>query len=291
VSKYHSIFRQNLFENKTLIVTGGGSGMGRCFAHELASLGAKVVITGRKPEKLEFVAAEIREDGGQVDHQAFDIRDEELVRKNISAILARVGPVHGLVNNAGGQFAAQLEDITQKGWETVVRTNLTGGFLMSRELLNQSMKKTGGSIVNIVADFWNAMPRMGHSGAARAGMVNFTQTAAMEWAHYGVRVNAVAPGVTATSGLETYDEAHKETLRQRSQKIPLRRMATESEISAAVLFLLSPAANFITGETIRVDGGTPNVTINYTVPDHPPTEAFNGFHRSVTLDLSRVEKE
>ncbi len=291
MNRYKSIFNADLFAGQSVIITGGGSGIGRCIAHELASLGAKAVITGRKQEKLDIVAQEIVDDGGKVETQAFDIRDEEIVRDNIAAILSRVGPVDGLVNNAGGQFTARLEDISQKGWETVVRTNLTGGFLVSRELLNQSMNKTGGSIVNIVADFWNAMPRMGHSGAARAGMVNFTQTAAVEWAHYGVRVNAVAPGLTATSGLETYDETHKETIRQRSKKIPLHRMGTESEMSAAVLFLLSPAAGFITGETIRVDGGTPNVTINYQTPEHKGTPAFDGFHRSVKPDLTRRDKD
>ena len=158
---------------------------------------------------------------------------------------------------------------------------------MCREVLNQSMSESGGAIVNMVADFWNAMPRLGHSGAARAGMDNFTKTAAMEWVHFGVRVNAVAPGLIATSGLETYDEEHKETIRSRAQKIPVRRLGTESEISAIILFLLSPAANFITGETVRVDGGAPNMTINYDVPDHPEIEQFDGFHRSVKPDLSR----
>jgi len=171
---YQSVFAPDLFDGKTIIVTGGGSGIGRCIAHELASLGAKVVLTGRKPEKLDAVAAEIAEDGGSVDTQAFDIRDEEAVTAAVAAILERNGSVSALVNNAGGQFPALLKDISQKGWETVIRTNLTGGFLMSREVLNQSMKDTGGDIVNIVADFWQGMPFMGHSGAARAGMVNFT---------------------------------------------------------------------------------------------------------------------
>ena len=278
---YQSIFKDDLFAGQNIVVTGGGSGIGRCIAHELASLGAMVIVTGRKQEKLDAVAAEIIQDGGRAQTQTFDIRDEDVVRANVAEILSRVGVINGLVNNAGGQFAAPLKDISQKGWETVLRTNLTGGFLMCREVLNQSMSESGGAIVNMVADFWNAMPRLGHSGAARAGMDNFTKTAAMEWVHFGVRVNAVAPGLIATSGLETYDEKHKETIRSRAQKIPVRRLGTESEISAIILFLLSPAANFITGETVRVDGGAPNMTINYDVPDHPEIEQFDGFHRSV----------
>ena len=284
---YQSIFKDDLFAGQNIVVTGGGSGIGRCIAHELAALGAMVIVTGRKQEKLDAVAAEIIQDGGRAQTRAFDIRDEDVVRANVAEILSRVGVINGLVNNAGGQFAAPLKDISQKGWETVLRTNLTGGFLMCREVLNQSMSESGGAIVNMVADFWNAMPRLGHSGAARAGMDNFTKTAAMEWVHFGVRVNAVAPGLIATSGLETYDEEHKETIRSRAQKIPVRRLGTESEISAIILFLLSPAANFITGETVRVDGGAPNMTINYDVPDHPEIEQFDGFHRSVKPDLSR----
>ena len=284
---YQSIFKDDLFAGQNIVVTGGGSGIGRCIAHELAALGAMVIVTGRKQEKLDAVVAEIIQDGGRAQTQTFDIRDEDVVRANVAEILSRVGVINGLVNNAGGQFAAPLKDISQKGWETVLRTNLTGGFLMCREVLNQSMSESGGAIVNMVADFWNAMPRLGHSGAARAGMDNFTKTAAMEWVHFGVRVNAVAPGLIATSGLETYDEEHKETIRSRAQKIPVRRLGTESEISEIILFLLSPAANFITGETVRVDGGAPNMTINYDVPDHPEIQQFDGFHRSVKPDLSR----
>lgn len=279
---YQSVFAPGLFDGKSIIVTGGGSGIGRCIAHELSHLGARVVLTGRKPEKLETVATEIAEDGGSVDCEAFDIRDEEAVKAGVAAILERNGPVSALVNNAGGQFPALLKDISQKGWETVIRTNLTGGFLMSREVLNQSMKDTGGDIVNIVADFWQGMPFMGHSGAARAGMVNFTETAALEWAHFGVRVNAVAPGIIASSGLDTYDEPAKERLRERLSKVPMKRFGTEAEISAAVVFLLTPAAAFISGETIRADGAVPNMQPNYAVPDHDRLPAFQGFHRAVT---------
>ena len=277
---YQSVFAPGLFDGRAIIVTGGGSGIGRCIAHELAHLGAKVVLTGRKPEKLEAVAAEIAEDGGSADIEAFDIRDEEAVTAAVGAILERNGSVSALVNNAGGQFPALLKDISQKGWETVIRTNLTGGFLMSREVLNQSMKDTGGDIVNIVADFWQGMPFMGHSGAARAGMVNFTETAALEWAHFGVRVNAVAPGIIASSGLDTYDEPAKARLRERLGKVPMKRFGTEAEVSAAVVFLLTPAAAFISGECIRVDGAVPNMQPNYSVPDHDRHPAFQGFHRA-----------
>lgn len=284
---YDSVFKADLFSGKTILVTGGGSGIGRCIAHELAALGAKVVITGRKQEKLDTVAAEIRDDGGLVDTEAFDIRDEEVVAEKIAAIVERNGVISGLVNNAGGQFPQLMEEMGQKGWEAVIRNNLTGGFLVSRELVRQCMAEQGGEIVNITADNWNSMPRMGHSGAARAGMVNFTQTAAIEWAHYGIRVNAVAPGTIVSSGLDTYDDAAKQRILERKQKTPMKRYGTESEISAMVVFLLSPASGFISGETIRVDGAVPNMVVSYEVPDHDRSKVYDGFHRSWTPGFLR----
>ena len=201
---YQSVLRPGLFEGQVFIVTGGGSGIGRCTAHELAALGARVALVGRKQEKVDAVKAEIEEDGGIASAHACDIREEESVKITVKAIIETHGGLNGVVNNAGGQFASPLTGINQKGWETVVRTNLTGGFLISREAYTQALSKTGGSIVNIVADMWGGMPGMGHSGAARAGMVNFTQTAAVEWAPSGVRVNAVAPGWIASSGMDNY---------------------------------------------------------------------------------------
>jgi citronellol/citronellal dehydrogenase len=120
------------------------------------------------------------------------------------------------------------------------------------------------------------MPGMGHSGAARAGMLNFTETAALEWAP--VRVNAVAPGWIASSGLDHYPEAMREHIRALPGKVPLNRLGTESEISAAIVFLLSPAAAFVTGSCIRIDGGVPNTKPNYTLPPRGVTTPFDGFH-------------
>ena len=278
---YRSIFRPDLFQGETAIVTGGGTGFGRCIAHELAALGAEVVLIGRRREKLEEVAAEIAEDGGAADPRPCNIRVEAEVQAALEAALARHGPIRLLVNNAGGQFPALLQDIGQKGWEAVVQTNLTGGFLMSRELYTRSLKSTGGAIVNIIADMWTSMPTMGHSGAARAGMLSFTQTAAVEWGRFGVRVNAVAPGWCASSGFDTYDGEMRESFKRLHNYVPLHRLGTEAEVSAAVLFLLSPAAAFITGECIRVDGGAPNARLHYQMPDGPGTEPFQGFHRAV----------
>jgi citronellol/citronellal dehydrogenase len=277
---YQSIFRPGLFDGRVVVVTGGGSGIGRCIAHELISLGAAVAIVGRTVDKLERVAAELREQGGRVSVHACDIREEPAVRDTVSAILGEHGHIDGLVNNAGGQFPAPLEMISGKGWDAVVRNNLTGGFLFSRECYTQWMAKhvaqASCGIVNIIADMWHGMPGMAHSGAARAGMLNLTETASLEWAP--LRVNAVAPGIIASSGMDRYPPEHKPIILAAASTIPARRLGTESEVSAAVVFLLSPAAAFISGACLRVDGAGPNARRMWPRVGGKPNEAFNGFH-------------
>jgi citronellol/citronellal dehydrogenase len=286
---YGSVFASGLFAGKVVIVTGGGSGIGRCVAHELAALGAHTVLVGRKVEKLQTVMDEITADGGAASFWVCDIRQEEVVKQTVAAVVAAHGRVDGLVNNAGGQYMMPLEAISAKGWEAVINTNLTGGFLMARECFVQSMNKQGGSIVNIVADMWGSMPGMGHSGAARAGMVSFTETAALEWAGRGVRVNAVAPGYIASSGMDNYPPEMAPMLREMSKTIPLGRFGTEAEAAAGVVFLLSPAASFISGSTLRIDGARPQVRMGWPMQiasekarQRDAIKPFEGFHRATT---------
>lgn len=285
---YRSVFRPGLFDGQVVWVTGGGSGIGRCVAHELAALGAQVVISGRSQEKLDRVAAEIAQDGGRCVTTAFDIRDEAAVMAGVAAVVAQHGPLAGLVNNAGGQFPAPLMAISKKGFDAVVANNLTGGFLMMREVFNQCMQQHGGSIVNMTADFRNGMPGMGHSGAARAGMSNLTATAAFEWAHAGVRVNAVAPGWVASSGMDTYGGAMKTLIPRLKAHVPLRRMAQEAEVSAAIVFLLTPAAAFITGVTLQIDGGASLGSEIFPLGPESTSRPFEGFHRAVTPDVLKA---
>lgn len=286
MSAYRSVFAPGLFAGQVVVVTGGGSGIGRCTAHELASLGAHVVLIGRQLGKLQDTAGEIVADGGRASFHACDIRQEAAVQDVVQAIVATHGRIHALVNNAGGQFMTPLESISAKGWEAVVATNLTGGFLMARECYLQSMQAHGGAVVNIVADMWGSMPGMGHSGAARAGMVSFTETAALEWARSGVRVNAVAPGYIASSGMDRYPAEAAPAIRQMGKTVPLGRFGTEAETSAAIVFLLSPAAAFISGSVLRVDGARPQVRMGAQLPvadadaqQREAVRAFQGFHR------------
>ena len=279
---YASVFKPGLFAGQVHWVTGGGSGIGRCVAHELASLGALVIISGRTQVKLDAVAAEITADGGRCHTAAFDIRDEDAARAAVASVVAQHGPVAGLVNNAGGQFPAPLMAISKKGFDAVVANNLTGGFLMMRELFNQCMQAHGGAVVNMTADFRNGMPGMGHSGAARAGMSNLTATAAFEWAHAGVRVNAVAPGWIASSGMDTYGGAMKAFIPKLKNHVPLKRMGAEAEVSAAIVFLLSPGAAFITGITLQIDGASSLGSAVFPLGNESRSTAFDGFHRAVT---------
>jgi citronellol/citronellal dehydrogenase len=287
-TRYASVFRPGLFNDQVVIVTGGGSGIGRCTAHELASLGAKVALIGRNPEKLAAVREEIAAAGGEADRWVCDIREENTVKATIAAVLARFSRLDGLVNNAGGQFAAPLAQMTQKGWDAVVRNNLTGGFLMAREAYTQWMSRHGGAIVNIVADVWLGTPLMAHSGAARAGMINLTKTAAFEWSGSNVRVNAVAPGWIASSGLDRYPPEMGEKIRSLKNHVPAGRLGTESEVAAAIVFLLSQAAAFISGATLCVDGAAPAAPRSLPLPPREvPMPAFDGFHLTSTPKVLR----
>jgi citronellol/citronellal dehydrogenase len=280
------VFRPGLFQGQVILVTGGGSGIGRCTAHELAALGAHVVLLGRKLQKLQDVATEIVADGGRCSFHACDIRDEQAVQDVVQAIVLAHGRIHGLVNNAGGQYISPLEEISAKGWEAVIATNLTGGFLVARECYRQSMAADGGAIVNIVADIWGSMPGMGHSGAARAGMVSFTETAAVEWARSGVRVNAVAPGYIASSGMDHYPPQAGAMLREMQATVPAGRFGNEAETAAGIVFLLSPAAAFISGAVLRIDGARPQFRMGWgqvpasgEVQQRDAVKPFDGFHR------------
>jgi citronellol/citronellal dehydrogenase len=290
---YQSGFVPGLFREQVVVVTGGGSGLGRCIAHELVALGAKIALVGRTPEKLARVERELAAEGGDAASFPCDVRDEAAVTAAVTRIVERFARVDGLVNNAGGQFPSLLRDLSLNGWNAVVANNATGSFLCSREVYRQSMEARGGAIVCVGADHELGMPTMGHASAARAAQENFVQTASVEWAHAGVRVNHVIPGYFASSGLDAYPASSAEGLRAVAKRIPLKRHGTEAELSAAVVFLLSPMAAYVTGATLRVDGGLHNAVgaaDYYRVPDHERARRWEAFHMAEPPAVLRAER-
>jgi citronellol/citronellal dehydrogenase len=282
--RFESIFRPGLFDGQVMLVTGGGTGIGRCIAHELASLGCTVVISSRKEDPLKQVVGEIEEAGGRADYVVLNIRNQEAVDATIAGIVEKHGRLDGVVNNAGGQFPVQAGELTPKGWNAVVDTNLNGTWWVTQAAYLHAFREHGGAIVNIVADVWMGLPGMVHTGAARAGVMNMTMTLAAEWAADHVRVNSVAAGPILTSGLATYPEEMQRRVLNEVQVTPAARLGTESEISAAVLFLLSPAAAFVSGENMKVDGASPMFK-NPMVPigHHSGTPTWDGFQLRAKL--------
>lgn len=279
--RYRSVFRDGLFEGRVAVITGGGTGIGRCIAHELSTLGATVVLWGRREDPLRQTVAEIEDDGGRASFVTGDIRSADSVDAAVDTVVSQHGRVDMLVNNAGGQFSALAVDISANGFDAVMRTNLLGGFLVSRACYLRSMQERGGVIVNVTADHARGIPLMSHSSAARAGMANLTRTLAVEWAASGVRVNSVAPGFVASSGYDTYEgEPFHERLAQLPRLTLAQRHGTESEVSAAVVFLLSDAAAYITGQELLVAGGSDLVNGLLDTAPHDRLPPFSGFHRS-----------
>lgn len=253
-----SIFRPGLFADRVAFVTGGGTGIGLAIATELRQLGAHVVIGSRNEAKLIAGEQQLNavEGPGRVVRHVCNIRDPESIEAAVAFALKEFGRIDFLVNNGGGQFPAPAVAITPRGWNAVIDTNLNGTFLMSQAVAVRAMMQSGGgAIVNIIAQVSNGFPMMAHTGAARAGVENLTKTLAFEWAPMGIRVNAVAPGVILSSGIDNYTESDRKFFFESQGFIPVGRLGTPREVGATVCFLLSPAAGFITGTTIQVDGG------------------------------------
>jgi len=250
-----TIFKDNLFHDKVAIVTGGGSGIGLRTARELAQLGATVVLGGRTLEKLQAAAQRITTEGGRAHAVVCDIREEDSVQHFVRQAIELAGTIDLLVNNAGGQFLSRAEKISANGWDTVVKTNLNGSFYMCREVYNQVFHKRGGAIVNVIGNVANGFPRAAHSAAARAGVDAMAKTMAAEWARHGVRLNCVAPGPIDSGGFDAYPEHRKAAALAAGRFCVANRLGTSAEVAAAIIFLLSPAAAYITGSTLLVEGG------------------------------------
>jgi citronellol/citronellal dehydrogenase len=242
------IFAPGIFDGQVAIVTGGGSGIGLATAVELARLGARVAICGRTAEKLANVPIE----ADRLLAQPCDIREPAQVEAFVHAVIERWARIDVLVNNAGGQFPSPAQHISPNGFLAVIRNNLVGTFQVTREVANQAMiPQRGGRVVNVIANIYRGFPGMAHTGAARAGVENLTMTLAVEWAQFGILVNAVAPGIILSSGTAQYPP---QLLERGIAETPLKRAGTCDEVAAAIVFLASPAAQYISGATLRIDG-------------------------------------
>ena len=248
-------FRPDLFAGETVLISGGGSGLGRAMAYAFVRMGANVMICGRRAEKLQETADGIRRHlGKEIALRAMTIRDPAQVEALVAETWQRFGSLDHLVNNGGGQFPQAAIDFSVKGWNAVIDTNLNGTFYMMQAAARGWRDRgRGGSIVNIVAVINRGIPQLAHTCAARAGVIFLSKSVSTEWAPLGIRVNCLAPGPTETEGLNVYPRAAAEAMRDST---PLKRFGTPMDVAHGTAYLSSSKSGaFITGEVLHVDGG------------------------------------
>ena len=246
------MFQPNLFQGKTVLVTGGGSGIGQAIARQFLQCGATVFIGSSKSDRIQKALVELSP-LGQVYGQTLDIRDIDQIAEMANFITEKAGKLDILINNAGGQFPSAAADISPKGWNAVVNTNLNGTWFVTQTMAQKFFFNQGeGVILNIVVNNYRGIPGMAHTGAARAGVMNLTKTLAVEWASRGIRINCIAPGIILSSGLDQYPP---ELVAGIERIIPMKRLGTVDEVAALTLFLSTPAAAYMTGDTVYMDGG------------------------------------
>jgi NAD(P)-dependent dehydrogenase (short-subunit alcohol dehydrogenase family) len=239
---------------RVALVTGGGTGLGRAIALELARLGASVAVLGRRREPLEETVAAM---GGGVAVPA-DVRDPDAVAAAFDTADRELGPVTTVVNNAAGNFLVQAEELSPNGWRAVVGIVLDGTFYCSRELGRRiaARGEGGGQIVNLIATYaWTGGPGTVHSAAAKAGVLSLTRTLAVEWARLGIRVNAIAPGPIDTPQTRERLWPDEDVRRALLADIPAGRFGREEEVANLCAYLVSDYADFVTGEVVTLDGG------------------------------------
>ena len=248
------MYSKELFKNKVALITGGRSGIGYGIARQFLELGGKVFITSRKEDKLKIAANQLT-DIGECYSYPCDIRKTDEIKILAERIQEKFGRLDILINNAGGQFPAPAELISENGWAAVINNNLNGTFYVSQQMLKTFFKpQNSGIIVNIIANMHRGFPGMAHTGAARAGVENLTKSLGQEWAEYNVRVNAIAPGTIESSGLDQYPQQIQEQFEKGKKDNLMGRFGTIEDISNAVMFYASPLSSYISGTTLYVDG-------------------------------------
>jgi len=242
--------------DQVIVVTGSSQGIGKALAIGLAKEGAKVAINSRHMEKLQPIVEEIKALGGKVLAYQADMRIYEEVAAFMEAAQFHFGRIDVLINNAGGSFGHRLEDLSANGFRAVVQNNLHQVFHACHAVRPYMAKQGGGKIISIssIAGL-RGSPGLGAYGAAKAGVINLTQTLAIEWAKYGIRVNAIAPGLILTEGSEEVLVPNEEKKREYEASTLVGRLGVPEDILNAVIYLASEASSYVTGQTLVVDGG------------------------------------
>lgn len=249
-----TVYRPDLLVGQVVLVSGGGSGIGKAIAFLCAKLGARVVICGRRQEKLESACRAIETaTGTRPDMAPMSIREPEAVDRLFDQVFEKHGRLDHLVNNAGGQFPQDAIDFSRKGWQSVIDLNLNGTWWMMQAAAQRWRDRgVAGSIVSIVANVERGMPQAAHSCAARAGVIYLSKTVATEWAPLGIRVNCVGPGVIESEGFNVYSD---DALARFHEANPMHRRGDVWDVAEAAVYLMAPSGKFVTGELLVVDGG------------------------------------